>query len=98
MPTGTDILHKKKATDFIPGDLGPGELGVQTTNGHVYYSANGVGVVDLNAFIAANIVPAVSFAYHQADANFVRPACGMCIWIGTAVPVNKVAPDIVITP
>lgn len=52
MPSGVDILHKRKTIDFVPGDLGPGEVGIQTSNNHLYFSTDGIGVVDLSALLA----------------------------------------------
>lgn len=41
MPAGTTIQHKRKAGAFTNGQLAAGEFGVDTTNGVVYFSANG---------------------------------------------------------
>jgi len=45
MAAGTTILHKRKAGAFAGGELAAGEFGVDTTNGNVYFSANGTTVV-----------------------------------------------------
>jgi hypothetical protein len=41
MAAGTTIQHKRKAGAFVGGDLAAGEIGVDTTNGVVYFSTNG---------------------------------------------------------
>jgi hypothetical protein len=41
MAAGTTIKIKRKAGAFTGGDLVAGELGLDTTNGVVYFSANG---------------------------------------------------------
>ena len=49
MAAGITIKHKRKAGAFSNGELAAGEFGVDTTNGVVYFSANGTTVVALPA-------------------------------------------------
>jgi hypothetical protein len=50
MAAGTNILLKRKAGAFSGGELAAGEMGIDTTNGVVYFSTNGstVSVVSSN--------------------------------------------------
>lgn len=47
MAAGTTIQHKRKAGAFTGGQLASGEMGVDTTNGVVYFSVDGSTVAVL---------------------------------------------------
>ena len=54
MAAGVKIQHKRKAGAFIAGELAAGEMGVDTTNGTVYFSADGSTV---NKILSSSSVP-----------------------------------------
>ncbi len=54
MASGVKIQHKRKAGAFTAGDLAAGEMGVDTTNGTVYFSADGSTV---NKILSSSSVP-----------------------------------------
>jgi microcystin-dependent protein len=61
MPAGTTILFKRKAGAFSNGELQAGEMGIDTTNGRVYFSINGTTVTQLerNEVPVGTILPYV---------------------------------------
>ena len=54
MAAGVKIQYKRKAGAFIAGELAAGEMGVDTTNGTVYFSADGSTV---NKILSSSSVP-----------------------------------------
>lgn len=48
MAAGLTIKHKRKAGAFTNGELAAGEVGIDTSNSRIYYSADGSTVVNLN--------------------------------------------------
>lgn len=48
MAAGANILLKRKAGAFVGGDLTAGEAGIDTTNGDVYFSTDGITVAHID--------------------------------------------------
>lgn len=73
MAAGVTIKIKRKAGAFSNGQLAAGELGLDTTNGVVYFSADGSTVVDLPSLAAAQTLSAKKLsltAAHGADDTY----------------------------
>jgi hypothetical protein len=66
MSAGTVLKHKRKATDFVAGELQAGEMGLNITTGRWFFSINGTTVTALdrpfNASVADQTVNANSTA------------------------------------
>ena len=48
MPAGIIIKHKRKASNFLAGELAAGEMGLNTTAGTWFFSTNGSTVTSLS--------------------------------------------------
>ncbi len=55
MAAGTTIQHKRKAGAFTGGQLAAGEIGVDTTNGALYFSTDGATVATLTPHAAVTL-------------------------------------------
>jgi len=55
MAAGTTIQHKRKAGAFAGGQLAAGEIGVDTTNGALYFSTDGATVATLTPHAAVTL-------------------------------------------
>lgn len=83
------VRQRRKAGPFAAGDLGPGEVGLDTSTGDLYSSVDGSSVV--RHFSEAVVE-------HGADAAAARPPVSRVTWVGSAEPANAVDLDTWIVP
>lgn len=84
MAAGLTIKHKRKAGAFSNGELAAGELGLDTTNSVLYYSANGTTVVSLGSlYQPLNSVLTAFAAVTQTNDNFLQVKSGA--WAGRTI-------------
>jgi hypothetical protein len=67
MAAGVTIKHKRKAGAFADGDLAVGEIGLDTTNGNIWFSTDGSTVAKLEkrTTIASDAAPAPTGNAHR---------------------------------
>lgn len=71
MARQAQLKHVRKAGAFTGGELGAGELGLDTTNGVWYYSADGSTVVSLNGLFQplSSVLTNLTSAWLPANAS-----------------------------
>jgi hypothetical protein len=86
MAAGTTIQHKRKAGAFVGGDLAAGEIGVDTTNGVVYFSTNGstVTMAGGNLTIVTDATAAVTLDASNCYPDYIRCTSGSAVTLTLA--------------
>lgn len=71
MAAGTLIKQKRKAGAFVAGELAAGEIGVDTTNGDLYFSKEGTTVTQIDVSAVGGGSSVVKETITQASHGFV---------------------------
>ena len=84
--------HIRKLGAFLGGQLGAGEIGVNTSAGQLSFSHDGTTVRDVPQL---GTTPGV--VIHGADAAVARPTGHpMIFWVGSVQPTNAQVNDVLI--